>query len=228
MKLWHKVMVFSISFFSAVCYAAQQPTIETGARVFLERCTLCHGNQGTGDGLIPLTIKSYPNTNLFDVKHGADEDSVRRAVLYGGTNGKMNDEMPPWSDELTWEEVESVIKFTVYLRSNQEKAIDILSKQSVKKIPSSKLGKVVFNSRCALCHGVTGEGNGKMAKVIKNPPPYNLTASTVPAEYLKLIITRGGEEIGRSSRMPPWGKELTPHEIDSVIEYILSLRVTKK
>ncbi|MDH5436332.1 MAG: cytochrome c, partial [Gammaproteobacteria bacterium] len=81
-----------------------------------------------------------------------------------------------------------------------------------------------YKGRCSLCHGPDGEGNGKMARIIKDPPPFNLTKSGVPYSYLKEIVTKGGEAMGRSGRMPPWGKELSRVELDSILLYVMSLR----
>ena len=75
-----------------------------------------------------------------------------------------------------------------------------------------------------MCHGRYGEGNGRLAKIIRNPPPYDLTKSTAEQTYLIEIITKGGAAVNRSKHMPPWGEELTSVEIDSVVNYIMTIR----
>ena len=87
-------------------------------------------------------------------------------------------------------------------------------------------GRRIYESRCALCHGKSGLGDGRMAKIVKAPPPYNLTLSVMPDDYLKAIITRGGEAMGRSPQMPPWRDELSNAEIDQVMAYIKSFRIS--
>ena len=62
-----------------------------------------------------------------------------------------------------------------------------------------------------------------MAKIIKNPPPFNLLQSTAKDSYLKEIITKGGEAMNRSPRMPPWGSDLNQSEVDSLIIYLKSM-----
>ncbi|MFK5948461.1 MAG: cytochrome c [Methylococcales bacterium] len=64
-------------------------------------------------------------------------------------------------------------------------------------------GKRLYHNLCVLCHGGTGDGQGKMAKYIKNPPPTNLILSRVTDEYMREIIIKGGEAMVRSSHMPP-------------------------
>jgi cytochrome c oxidase cbb3-type subunit 3 len=86
------------------------------------------------------------------------------------------------------------------------------------------LGRETFAQRCALCHGVNGEGAGRMARVIKDPPPFDLTKSVMPEDYLRLIINKGGESIARSPQMPPWIDQLSQQEVTAVINYIIQLR----
>jgi cytochrome c oxidase cbb3-type subunit 3 len=195
-----------------------------GAKVYQYRCSLCHGNQGAGDGLLPLSVKGYPPTNLLKPDRARDEAGVRRAVVEGGSKGAMSDEMPPWGDELTCDELEAVVKFVQYLRSNTAAAIAMLKHQPPQQEPSLKLGRVVFATRCTLCHGKNGEGDGKMARVIKDPPPFNLTRSGVPKDYVNKIVSQGGAALGRSARMPAWESELTRVEIDSVVWFVMGLR----
>ena len=85
-------------------------------------------------------------------------------------------------------------------------------------------GRTVYQGRCALCHGKEGGADGKMAAIIKDPPPVNLKLSRAPDEYLRLIIAKGGGAMGRSPRMPPWGEDLNKAEIDSVILFLKTLR----
>jgi len=90
--------------------------------------------------------------------------------------------------------------------------------------PILKKGQHIFHQRCELCHGSKGEGNGRMIKVVKAPPPADLTSSRLPDDYLTKIIAGGGRSVQRSSQMPPWGDELSEQEILAVIEYIKSIR----
>lgn len=87
-------------------------------------------------------------------------------------------------------------------------------------------GRLVFENYCTLCHGVTGEGDGRAAR-LHNPPPYNLTLSVVPREYTARIIRKGGEAMGRGVGMPPWGEQLTDEQTNDVLNYLFSIRTVK-
>lgn len=199
------------------------PTLERGAEVFKQRCTLCHGAQGMGEGRIPLKIKNYPDTNIVNTSKAQTKDDIHNTIVYGGLLEGIDKYMPPMGDELTWTEIESVAMFVFALRQDPEKHLAILRAKSDQSV-SSSLGRDTYSARCVLCHGKNGLGDGRMSKIIKSPPPFNLTVSAVPAEYIKLIVSKGGKELGRSEQMPPWGDQLSEDEINAVTEYLISIR----
>ncbi len=204
------------------------PNIETGIQIYNKRCVLCHGKNGMGQGFIPLTIKDYPSTNLMQGDTGTDINAIREAVVWGGTRGSKNSYSPPWGKELSWTEVESVSMLIKQMRE-QKGTAQLITTAAVAQndeVPPSMLekGRRVYKSRCVLCHGEWGKGDGKMSKIIKDPPPFNLTLSGLPDEFLKQIIMQGGKAVGRSYQMPPWKDELSEEEIDSTIYYIKTLR----
>lgn len=209
---------------ASALHSEAEPTLKYGAHIFKGRCILCHGNQGHGDGMLPLSIKGYPHTNLHENKYGSDLDSIRHSLIYGGSRKAMSIEMPPWGDELTYTQINSVAMFVSLMLTDAEKANKILESTVVKAHVSERAGRNLFKNFCTLCHGANGEGDGKMARIIKNPPPFNLTLSRVPDSYLMDIINKGGEAMGRSPRMPPWFEQLTKEEVQSVILYLKTLR----
>ena len=200
------------------------PTVEHGANVFNERCSLCHGNVGMGDGLLPRLIKDYPNTNLRTNKDATDPASIREAIIYGGEKGLLDERMPPYGDELTWLEIESLVVFMRLYYRNAEKAVGLLTRTKKPETPSREKGRAIYKGRCILCHGTEGDGKGRMAKIIKNPPPYNFQYSRLPDNMLLEIITKGGEAVKRSPKMPPFGEELGESDIKSLILYIKGFR----
>ncbi len=201
-----------------------EPTLEYGAQVYQARCTLCHGREGYGDGMLPVSLKGYPSANLHKNRFGKALDELRLSIIYGGSLGTMSAEMPPWGDELTYTQVESVAMFTKLLIDDPKRAMALVHRTQADQQPSLRLGRAIFKNYCSLCHGENGEGDGKMAKIIKDPPPFNLTLSRAPDEYLMQIITKGGAAMGRSARMPSWGEQFSEAERRSVILYIKTLR----
>jgi mono/diheme cytochrome c family protein len=92
--------------------------------------------------------------------------------------------------------------------------------------PSVTNGAATFQRYCVLCHGERGDGNGVAAKVYTTRPA-DLTASTQTDEYKTTIIRDGGEAVGRSASMPPWGKELSDAQIRDVVAYLKTIKTSK-
>ena len=206
------------------CGKEASPCITYGANIFSERCALCHGSDGHGEGILSMQMKNYPNTNLLEAKQGTDLAALTKVIRYGATMSGISAEMPPWGDELTATQLDSVAMFVELLHRKRDRALKLLRAEAKNIKPSIRIGRGIYQGRCSLCHGKGGEGDGKMARIIKNPPPFNLTKSRMPDAYLKEIIKKGGQAMARSERMPPWGTDLSDKEIDSVILYIKTLR----
>ena len=85
-------------------------------------------------------------------------------------------------------------------------------------------GGLVYGNYCVTCHGINADGNGRAAR-LHNPRPANLRASDKNDAYIKLIVTRGGEALGRSPGMPPWGEELTDEQISDVAAFVRSVNL---
>ena len=87
-------------------------------------------------------------------------------------------------------------------------------------------GGIVFRTYCVLCHGATGEGNGRAAKLY-TPKPANLVTSTNNDEYKELIVRRGGAAVGRSPFMPPWGDQLSDEQVRDLVAYLHAISQNK-
>jgi cytochrome c oxidase cbb3-type subunit 3 len=200
------------------------PSIAIGAKVYSERCVDCHGRKGTGNGTIALNIKDYPKLNLQQSLKSSTEEEIREAVIYGRIKQQNLPLMPPMGNELSWSETEAVVNFMLLLKSDYSTSIAMVNKVSEVVDPSIREGSELFLGHCILCHGKHADGKGRMARIITKPPPANLTYSRLPDNYLKKIISGGGEPMGRSPQMPPWQDEFSSTQIDSIILYIKSIR----
>ena len=85
-------------------------------------------------------------------------------------------------------------------------------------------GGLVYGNYCVTCHGTNADGNGRAAR-LHNPRPANLRASDKNDAYIRLIVSRGGEALGRSSGMPPWAEELTDEQINDVTAFVRSVNL---
>ena len=88
-------------------------------------------------------------------------------------------------------------------------------------------GGLVYANYCVTCHGINADGNGRAARLYA-PRPANLRTSDKNNDYLALIVRRGGEPLGRSPKMPPWGEELTDEQITDVVAFVRSVNEHKR
>ena len=111
-----------------------------------------------------------------------------------------------------------------------EKASDISKvtqqdrqKDSMDRPISPEEAQAIFVTNCARCHGSTGKGDGpdshEMEVGILNFASRDFQNSRTDAQ-LRLVIMKGGEEVGLSKMMPPWEGILEPNEVDALIKLV--------
>ncbi len=89
----------------------------------------------------------------------------------------------------------------------------------------AKTGKVLFNGKCASCHGQQGKGDGfySLSEGIK---PRDLSRGELLSmrtdEFLFDVIKNGGASAGLSEVMPPSGISLSDEEIKNLVQYVRS------
>jgi len=68
-----------------------------------------------------------------------------------------------------------------------------------------KEAQEIFSTRCSVCHGASGKGDGPGSAAL-NPKPRNFTDAawqkSVSDEYIEKIIQFGGMAVGKSATMP--------------------------
>lgn len=225
MKTLYVFIVLFIFLLSSIqTYSLDERSLVKAAGIFMERCALCHGNKGMGEGFIPLRIDDYPSTNIYEnIKHETKKD-IYKVIRFGFPDDSIIRYMPPWDNEIPSDDIELLAEFVFFSRKNPEKSSHYLMRVAEKVSSSEVNAALLYESRCKLCHGDEGKGDGRMARIIKNPPPANFTLSTVNKDYIKLMITHGGKALRRSPQMPPWGDQLTEIEIDAITAYVFGLR----
>jgi mono/diheme cytochrome c family protein len=89
-------------------------------------------------------------------------------------------------------------------------------------------GKHLFDQYCATCHGDEGKGDGQNASNL-NPQVPDLTASKSVADpaYDRRVIAEGSAAVGRSPLSPPWGRNLSPQEVEYLVLYCQRLAAKK-
>lgn len=219
-----RALILGVFFLQATSVVADATdTHSRGAQVYLERCALCHGSKGLGEGPMALLIHDYPDTRL---KTGGNAvHSVRRIIEEGSNSESGKGFSPPWRDELAAADIDAVTQFIDILRRDFDYATKLLT--SVEISPGRFDGRKIYRARCETCHGSSGQGDGRMSRIIRNPSPADLTRSTLSHDETIAIVSAGGKAVGRSGRMPPWGQELLYSELVSVVNYLLTMRAAQ-
>ena len=87
-------------------------------------------------------------------------------------------------------------------------------------------GESIFQTRCFVCHGREGKGDGPAAaglgasvRDLTNPTWQESTSD----ETIRAVIRNGARAVGGSAAMAP-NPDLTDEQIASLVQYIRSLR----
>lgn len=91
-------------------------------------------------------------------------------------------------------------------------------------------GRELFMEKCVLCHGGQGQGWDWQKKVARPPVPVPDLATVVPDRsdrFLFDVVKAGGEGVGQTRFMPPFGFQLGDQEIWDLVAYMRSLRVSR-
>lgn len=89
-------------------------------------------------------------------------------------------------------------------------------------------GKHLFDHYCVTCHGEGGKGDGQNASNLDPPPPdLTLSKDLADAAYVRRVIAEGSAAAGRSALSPPWGRTLSPQQIQYLTLYCQALRKRK-
>jgi mono/diheme cytochrome c family protein len=87
-------------------------------------------------------------------------------------------------------------------------------------------GQVDYQLFCASCHGTTGDGDGPVAQALDPKPARHSDGTYMNAlshDDLFQIIKFGGQSVGKSPLMAPWGAALSDQQIENVIAFVRTL-----
>lgn len=201
---------------------------EVAANLYRKRCVLCHGLSGLGEGLLPMVIKKhsgepYPDTSLMLSRFGDQKSSIRNMISDCKSDNPVAAECAPFGDELSAAEIDMLTNFVVELRTDNEVASQKVMAASNNIQPLLRKGSALYRVRCLVCHGESGKGDGRMARLF-DPRPANFTESTVSDDFIMDIVMKGGEEMGRSSSMPVFEGSVDEAQVKSIILFLKTLR----
>ena len=189
---------------------ARNPIASSGGQIFAAKCATCHQSGGQGTSAYP-PLAGNPHVMATDPKEMI-------ATIVNGRSGALsvngttyNEKMPAWKGQLSHADIAAV---ATYVRSAwTNRAPGVTEQQVAASGPSvlSTVGASVYGSKCAACHGASGQGGsrGTFPALAGNA----LVNNTDPTGMIALI------EHGRSM-MPSWKGQLSSGDIAAVATFI--------
>lgn len=214
---------------------AASPSLEP-AEIYHDYCSVCHGDSGNGRSRASGSFFPAPRDFTTPV---AAKELTRNRMIFSVTYGRPNTAMPSWGVRLSKQEVESVVDYVrkTFMTipadapdSAEVEATAVLSEfdptYMEQPMPygiegKREWGKLFYESFCAECHGVTGDGKGPRAYfILPKPRDYKHAASrhkyNRPELFKAIAVGKHG------SVMPAWEQVLTHQELAHVTEYIFA------
>jgi mono/diheme cytochrome c family protein len=216
--------------------------MEAGKAIFTRQCSICHGDSGHGEGPYGGGLLPIPPdfSALSDYADWSDSDYYWRI-----SEGIPFTAMPTWkieySEEDRWRLVHYIrVNFTqteprptttatqdfpgIYTAQTMPETVTVeeLLNQNLDQIqpvsPSYEAGKVVYFTRCAHCHGLTGIGDGWDGEYL-DVSPANFTGEMVRGLSDGDWFARVSLGL-QNSAMPTWGELMPERNRWDVIRYI--------
>jgi mono/diheme cytochrome c family protein len=147
-----------------------------GSKLYQQRCAVCHGKSGHGDGPFAGLLDPRPldftngRFKFRSTETGSlpTDDDLAASI----TNGLHGTAMPSWKPFLTPEQVTSLIAQVKSFspRFSSEQATPITFGTELPASPQNvDAGRAVYDKlKCAACHGSDGRGTGAIAHELKD------------------------------------------------------------
>ncbi len=183
----------------------QPMDLAEGRARFQSSCASCHGASGRGDGAAGVAMNPRPPA----IGTAAHMRGVTPALMYRiMAVGIAGTPMPSYAGTLTPEQRWNIVAYVNSLRTTSAQLLE---------------GEGLYTRSCAACHGVSGAGDGTLARSLTKLPP---EIGTVAWQ-----VERSDEQLGAVIRdgivgtaMPP-SRELTEAQVASVVAYVRTLPV---
>jgi cytochrome c oxidase cbb3-type subunit 3 len=180
-----------------------------GYRLYQTYCMVCHGVEGAGDGPLATKLGDVRPADLSDATRlGKRSDRELFQIIQGTADHAVIDgQVPRWGMAISGPQIHSLVAYVRFLHDSPYPLIG-----------NPELGKEVYLTTCASCHGIRGKGDGVMTNVLQMEPAdhsNNGDMGSMSNNALLGVVRDGGE-----GYMPAWKGILSEEEIRSVVGYI--------
>jgi len=209
--------------------------VPAGQRIYAQRCAVCHGPDGRGNGPAAPSLIPRPRDftqGRFKFKSTAvdkppSDDDLTRIV----SNGLQASTMPGWKDILRPDEIQAVvahIKGLMPATGGVPPEPLSVSAHVTPDAASRSRGQVLYGRWCSTCHGDDGRARIELPDLKGYPTitrdltaPWTFAGGSEP-DALWLRLTTGLAP----GPMPSFAATTTPDERWDLVNYVLSLART--
>ena len=213
-NLLHSLLLLTFLAANIPDVAANPPAAYEGRRLYVSYCQLCHGTRGKGDGPLAkkmqispadltTTIRSRSDTILMKIITGEG----RQTITGRDRHNLLSDAMPEWKAIFDESQVKALIAYLRFLGNSRYELMG-----------DPEVGMRLYHKYCQVCHGMDGEGDGIMTKLLgimpmdhTNP---NETNRYNNEELVKTILD------GEGKFMPAWRGILSRSDVEALVSYI--------
>jgi high-affinity iron transporter len=178
---------------------------DSGSRIYAATCASCHGQLGLGDGPMAKALSPAPPP----IGDEAFMSTVAPALMFQKISvGVKGTAMPPFAEKLSSVDRWNVIAYLTELRHRNVDAAH---------------GEGLYGQSCATCHGMSGGGDGALARELsKLPPAIGTFAWQVQRSDSEMaaVIRKGVP----GSPMPPM-RTLSASEEKEIVAYLRSIAI---
>jgi high-affinity iron transporter len=177
--------------------------VAEGGRLFQANCASCHGPRGMGDGPLAATLNPKPPA----IGAASAMSAVAPSMMFRKISvGVLGTAMVGFSPKLTAEQRWNIVMYLASLRSTPQEVAD---------------GEGLYAQGCVECHGMTGLGDGTVARSLSKVPP-ELGSFAWQAERSDSALAAAVSAGMPGTPMPP-SANLTPAQVRSVVAYLRTL-----
>lgn len=186
--------------------AASSSVIDTGRRLFINNCAVCHGLDAKGN-----SADGYPNLADSDWLYGGEPDALIKTIADGriGVMPSQLDALKALAKTKNIDEVKAVQDVTAYVMS--------LSGSKFSEPANLDDGKVLFDGLCAACHTPAGTGMQALGAPNLTDNIWVYNDGNLEATIETSIVN------GRNGVMPPHKDVLSAAKIKTIAAYVYSL-----
>ena len=181
-----------------------------GEKLYLQNCSVCHGNKGAGGLGIPLNLESFQKT--------ISDKYLKNTIKHGRIGRTM-----PAFGHLGEQKINAIVK---HLRSFSNVTPATFNPTPIKG--NIKHGKQLYRQKCGNCHGDKGQGGKGTGVTYSRPRDLSIIPpslknpgflASASDEMIKHTLMNGRDDTPMNSFLK---QGLTESDINDVVAYVRS------